>query len=670
MQLKFFGFLLTITPLVVYTGLAFPQSYPRWIFFAICTTLALLSYLFLKTKKDSTIHINRIDLAFILFVSVIVLTSFFGVSPTHSFWSSFERSTGAGFWVIILGAHFVYKILWHGEQRNIQKLWQFFVAVTILMSLWGIAQKIFPGFTVSFSGDRVGGTLGNAIFFGMYLVLALALLGFQFVHNKKFLGPSTYLILLIAVPLNLLALILTRSRGPLIACICGAVLFCFGLLKNNVRQKKYFTLKFCGVIILLFCIVAGFVRFGKISLQTTTLSTRSIFWSMAWHGFLKRPLLGWGPENYAASVDAVFEPRLSQLSFGETYPDKPHNAQLETLVTSGIVGAGSYVLFILALFFAILHLYRNKKFSTAATFGAIAFLCAHEIQNASAFETLGPLLVFIFFTSWISHEYDTLKNSEPRNNVAQTTFVFLTIFSVVITIQTLLHFSETRALAELWNAPAQNITAQLVPIKKLVSTIESPFYFEEWQAISEIIVGQYWQQPQKILTFTPENQRAWNEAKNLLESQTTLMLQTHLTDAGVQLSGGKTFAELFYITLTPAHASAAVAALIQAHENAPQRSEPLIVLAQLSFKQNNLDDALHYMNEAIKIDATFPFARWYRGLIFLIQKNYATAASDILFALDHGYRIENAASERALAQEFITHNLPDVAAQMYAHKQN
>ncbi|MFH1990760.1 MAG: O-antigen ligase family protein, partial [Patescibacteria group bacterium] len=125
-------------------------------------------------------------------------------------------------------------------------------------------------------------------------------------------------------------------------------------------------------------------RFSDISLSATTAQTRILTWQSAIKGFFAAPILGAGPENFSYLFNANYNPRLLMYgggSFAETWQDKPHNAFIEILTETGIIGSLSYILiwvFVAVYLFKIFR--KGEKFLSLilaaafiAYFGAIFF---------------------------------------------------------------------------------------------------------------------------------------------------------------------------------------------------------------------------------------------------------------------------------------------------------
>ena len=68
-----------------------------------------------------------------------------------------------------------------------------------------------------------------------------------------------------------------------------------------------------------------------------TVHGRIVVWEIAWKGFLDRPLLGWGPENFGLAFARHYNPCLgSSQCAPEVWFDLAHNIVLDTLTETGV----------------------------------------------------------------------------------------------------------------------------------------------------------------------------------------------------------------------------------------------------------------------------------------------------------------------------------------------
>ena len=74
-------------------------------------------------------------------------------------------------------------------------------------------------------------------------------------------------------------------------------------------------------------------RLLQISLSDPSAQTRFWVWGEAWKGFLERPVLGWGPENFTPVYDKFFNPNFYVPGQNnETWFDRAHSVLLRLSV--------------------------------------------------------------------------------------------------------------------------------------------------------------------------------------------------------------------------------------------------------------------------------------------------------------------------------------------------
>ena len=93
------------------------------------------------------------------------------------------------------------------------------------------------------------------------------------------------------------------------------------------------------------------------------MEARYIVWKMAWNGFLERPILGWGLENFNVTFGKHFDSKLYLREYGgEIWFDRAHNIVLDTLINSGIVGLISYLsIFCTSIFLLLKKCFTEKS---------------------------------------------------------------------------------------------------------------------------------------------------------------------------------------------------------------------------------------------------------------------------------------------------------------------
>lgn len=386
-----------LSVIIVLSSAFFPFIGGKDYFFRISIELALIFFVIFwgfEAKSSEVrnrfreISKNPLFIAVSLFVFIFLTSSIFAYDPRVAFWSNFERGEG-GFQMIHYYIFFVLLLLLFREEKYWIRIFKFSVVAAILMILYGIVsafsyQFLGPYFNVTdksgwsaiFSSIRFQGSLGNPAYVSPYLMFSIFYVFYLWLRKKQknnWMRDVFYLSLII---LFLLFFFLSQTRGAFLgfgaAVFSGLVYFVFS---SSGRMRKL------GFLTLVVLVVAGagffalkessFVqnlpisRLLEISLKDRTAQTRLWTWQTAWRGFLERPILGWGPENFSTVFDKYFDTRHFLVEGGsETWFDRAHSVFFDYLAETGILGVLSFLaIFVIFYwqFFKKIHIQAPKK---------------------------------------------------------------------------------------------------------------------------------------------------------------------------------------------------------------------------------------------------------------------------------------------------------------------
>jgi hypothetical protein len=233
------------------------------------------------------------------------------------------------------------------------------------------------------------------------------------------------------------------ARGATIATILG-LLIAFGILISYSKKKPIvwtgrllaggvIGLTLLGIILL---VVPG-NPINRLFVQQTT-SARFVYWQMAVEAFPKHPVLGTGPETYRYTSERYFHPEILRPSYGEElWADKPHNAYLEILSTTGLLGALAYLFMIGGAIDVLRRLAKkpeNKKMVAVAS----GLLFAYLLNNLILFDVPTGYLFFFFVLWWLVFTYlsqeGLLWNEDSQENPAWMAPRVLVGLGVVIAV--------------------------------------------------------------------------------------------------------------------------------------------------------------------------------------------------------------------------------------------
>ncbi|RME56073.1 hypothetical protein D6779_11280 [Candidatus Parcubacteria bacterium] len=371
-----------LVPIFVARSTFFPFIGIKDYFFRLFVELALIGVLlwwaFEADQKETTARLHALRsplfLAVSIFVLVFLLATLFAYDPVGAFWSNYERGEG-GFQMLHYYLFFsLLLVLFRDWKEWRQALGVFLVAAT-LMILYGVASVWSPGSSFSssfvgpfsatppdkvphslfvrlFGGARFQGSLGNPAYVAPYLMFAMAFafllwLGPGRRIQSKLLRTVGYGFL---IAFFLLFFVLSQTRGAFLgmgAAVVVAVAYLAVRMHGRWRRG--------AVVALVLLALAGgtmyalrdtpwmrripLTRIFRIGLHEQTVQTRLWTWGSAWKGFLERPILGWGPENFSAVFDKYFDTRhFSPNRSSETWFDRAHSIYFDYLAETGILG--------------------------------------------------------------------------------------------------------------------------------------------------------------------------------------------------------------------------------------------------------------------------------------------------------------------------------------------
>ncbi len=288
-----------------------------------------------------------------LFSLVCLASSVWSVFPAWTFYKSCEYLLDLALLAAILetvSSPETYESLFNWT-------WAFYG--TLLLSAW-LDVAIWPklalypsGFKIGVLGVRLTGVLPavSADDVGVYAaILGLVALCRLLPIDGERRARAWYLLLLTA---SMVTMVLSQTR----AAIAG---FLFGLFLLVVFSKRL-RLGAASLLLLvpmvLITPIGGalwtYLKRGENANQISTLSSRLVWWSFAWHKFMQRPLLGFGA--YAAGRFAV----LAKMGMG--YTSSLHSDFLGVIVGTGIWGLIPFLAALLGIWWFLTRFLRRSR---------------------------------------------------------------------------------------------------------------------------------------------------------------------------------------------------------------------------------------------------------------------------------------------------------------------
>ena len=296
--------------------------------------------------------------------------------------------------------------------------WRLFWAITIAMGLWMLILSGTRGAFLGLSVGLVSFAVGSAILREWWRVLRVTAITFT-IWALTFSGAPVAMI----GPLAALVAFVAGEVlwGVLRAIRLAALMVIAGLVLGGLLT----------ILIVIFVLVFGrdtvayerisdsnimAVQFSSTGVDSTSVTDRLASQSAGLEGFLARPILGWGPENYVIAWGRHFDvdPDVKE-SF-----DQAHNKPIEELTTKGILGFLSYMgLWVLMLWIVLRRVkYQDARRQVLTLFLAAA-LAGYFVQNLFLFDTPATVLQFIILLAFVVNLEATLEEGAtgPSGNL-------------------------------------------------------------------------------------------------------------------------------------------------------------------------------------------------------------------------------------------------------------
>ncbi len=373
-----------------------------------------------------------------IFVLMVLLSSIFAYDFNAAFWSNYERGEGA-FQILHYYAFFLLLVAFLKTEGEWKRILGCSLVAAGGMIGYGIlanfgtptligayANSTIPsGFWAKFFVGRFQGSLGNPAYVAPYLLFSIFFAGYLWISRGKAMISRAarnwgYGIL---IALFLFFFYASQTRGAFLGL--GAGIFVFLIYTSFSRHRTL--RKVSWVVLALMIALAGFVfsvrnapwvtnipggRLLQISASDSSAQTRFWVWGEAWQGFLERPVLGWGPENFTTVYDKFFNPNFYTPGVPtETWFDRAHSVFFDYLVETGIAGFLAYLAIFIVFCVEFLKSHVRVRRQSGEVRAAhdierglfLAMPAAYLVQGVAIFDVLPmyvPLFLFLAFSTY------------------------------------------------------------------------------------------------------------------------------------------------------------------------------------------------------------------------------------------------------------------------------
>jgi O-antigen ligase len=439
-------FVVPFIPFLVFSNFFFPFITSKAFTFRIIVELAFLLWIILALRDTAyRPRLSWISKSFLIFIVVVGIANLFGVAPLKSFWSNFERMEG-----FISLIHFGFYFLVLSSVLKTEGIWKAFWNTTLSASLIMVFYCLFQlagALEINQGGVRVDGTLGNATYLAVYMLLHIFIAAFLYAREKR--GSAWRIFYPISIALNLLILYFTATRGAILGLIIGIVvsslLMIFGARENmKVRKGAVIALAVLVVLSGLFIAIrnTSFVtgspvlaRFSTLSLSDFKKQGRYFIWPMAIDGIKERPILGWGQENFTQIFNEKYNPLMYTQ---EQWFDRTHDIVLDWGVAAGLIGVISYLSIFVVLLYYIWK--RVASFSFLEKSILTGLLAAYFFQNIFVFDNLVSYILFLSLLAFI-HMHSSREEGYKENRISMPLSTALSVVAVLAISFTLYYWN-------------------------------------------------------------------------------------------------------------------------------------------------------------------------------------------------------------------------------------
>ena len=383
-----------------------------------------------------------------VYVLVALAAALAGVSFQHSFWSDYRRMGG----VFGLAHWFAFTVVLVNVFRSRRHWWWLLNAnlgISLLIAFMGLYQHfnlsgLDTGLWYLRPATRLDISFGNATYVGAYMLvnslIAVAMLASSFegvtqplrrtARGRRQRSGSevsrfpTYLaawrVFWVSVLfLDLWILVLSGTRGALVGLLAGLFVAGVGYVLWGGRRRWRITAGALMAGSLLFVLVLPSVRDTDVfhsladsselvqrvdrlvenGVEDRSVKARFITATTGLQAFAQRPILGWGPENFAMAFDRNSDSRILPKGL-ETLADQAHNKPIEELVTKGIIGLAAYFFLLGRISWVVVRSIRNERQERWFALLMGSAIAAYFVQNLFLFDTPATFLQFVLLLAW------------------------------------------------------------------------------------------------------------------------------------------------------------------------------------------------------------------------------------------------------------------------------
>jgi len=672
------GFAIILTlPILAWPPYFFPVDWGKSIVFRSVMAILLFLFIFQLLFKKSELKMPAIKKNLIFWLltglfGIYLLATIFSVDPLFSLWGSPYR--GGGFVTFAFCIVFGVLAFFMLKKEDWKKAWIFSIFIGILVSFVAITQYN-PALNHIFSAvlnaifhksillvpSRPPSTMGNPDILAVYLLL-LSFLTLSFGIKWQKLWEK--ILCFSALAIFIYTILITESRAAYLGIAIGAIYFLL------FYPKKMMTVKI-GVVALLIIVGTGiiyvnttsqfpkFLQQNKLFNSVTSRLSLNLFLTDArfstWAGIdykilIAKPVLGYGPENFAVGFDKFYSPSVPNLQ-GANWWDKAHNIILQTGSDAGFLGIAAYLALFIILFWQLQKLknpYKSEEISInqcpVIAHGIQATLIGYFTAIFFGFDTFSTYLLFFLLIAYSMHIIYNNRPNQEQNEIQKNTFwksasicvlfIILVIFLWqynLVPLQINAEINKAQILVD--QKQCDQAFSKMDKVMPKHSLLDS-YIRMEYVEFERTCAGFY---PENNLAYTKKGVELLSEAVKIqpLYTRYWLFLGNLTTTLAEQETNSTTKNNLL---------KQANDYFDKALQLGPKHQEILSGKAKIEIDAGNYSDAQKYSEKCVLANTTFGDCYWYLALSEIYLKNTTDAAKNMQTAIYDGYNVNSETS--------------------------
>ncbi|MDN3513305.1 MAG: tetratricopeptide repeat protein [Candidatus Brocadia sp.] len=411
--------------------------------YLLTVAILIVWTILLTAKHDFKFRHTAFDIPILAYISVFIISSAISINPIMSLFGTYKRFEGL---TATLSYIFIFYAIVNfvNTKKRLYLLIISIIAGVTVSSCYGVAQHLGFDFFKwsSFEARRVFSTFGNPVFFSAYLVMILPLVIVLFFSKKETsISENPYILWIFFVLSTIIytAFWLTNTRACFVALLGGLTPLLYLIFKKQTAERHKFVVLLISFILIgvFFNVrhetsvikhftadvvtsdsphVSPIIKGEELPISdknqthkrpwiankfsVTGSSFSRIFQYLTATMIIKDyPALGIGPDTigtvYQKNLAKVFSVQENDGGFRFPRQDRIHNDILDTAVTRGIFGLGTYIWLLSTFGIFVGRNYKqlsnqNKMLILGLLSGIICYL----IQNEFSFGNTPIVMLF------------------------------------------------------------------------------------------------------------------------------------------------------------------------------------------------------------------------------------------------------------------------------------